>query len=586
MGRLTRPKTHQLAHALKQFRRRALRSASFSNPIYTLKLKGPHPLRLIATPRDPWAGDVISGSQILAGGFIREGQVLTPESSDKNVNTYVWRADDLWGDHNLPEGWKVWLHGFGWLRDLATVSDYAGARTRAEELVKGWLKRFDKWEPLAWRSDIVGRRLINWMAYAPLILSTNDHVYRSLVLNSMARQSRHLMRSIDDAPMGPPQLTASIGLIYAGLFLPNAPLRLKHGMGELNRQLQIQVLADGGMITRNPMDIHTVLRDLLALRDVFVQMDRDVPEYVQGAIDRMGPMLRSMCHGDGKLSLFNGSFEMNAAEIRETLNRIGEVGEPFGNAPHSGFQRLTRGQTVVIADIGPPSPMHFSYSDHAGTLSFELSDGQDRLIVNCGSAASLPEGRPSAFRRFRASSFSLMARATAAHSTLTLNDTNSSEVLENGYIGDGPTLVEFDRHDDSGGTWLEASHNGYEPRFGLLHKRRLFLDPDGGDLRGEDSLLRTGKRNRQDHYDIRFHLHPRVSATLDEDGTGVLLRLPSGRRWHFWVKGGKPMLDESLYLGKPHEPVKTRHIVVSGEVGAEDKVINWSLKRLGENEAS
>jgi uncharacterized heparinase superfamily protein len=586
MGRLTRPKTRQLAHALNQFRRKALRSVSFSNPLHALKLKGPHPLRLLGVPKDPWPGDLVSGARILAGGFICEGQILTPEGTDENSNVYFWTEDNLWAAQTLPEGWKIWLHGFTWLRDLATVTDQAAARARAEALVKGWLKRFDKWEPLAWRADILARRLISWMAYAPLILSTNDHVYRSLVLNSLARQSRHLLRSIDDAPLGPPQISACIGLIYAGLFLPNAPRRMKRGVSELTRQLQTQVLADGGMITRNPMDLYITLRDLVALREAFIQMHREVPGEVQGAIDRMGPMLRSLCHGDGKLSLFNGSFELNAAEIREILARIGDVGDAFGNAPHSGFQRLARGQTVVIADIGPPSPMQYSCNDHAGTLSFELSDGPDRIIVNCGSTSSLPEGRPSAFRRFKASSFNLMSRATAAHSTLVVNDTNSSEVLENGLIGDGPTLVEFDRHDDSGGSWLEASHNSYEQRFGLVHKRRFFLDLDGGDLRGEDTLVRRGKHNRVDHFDIRFHLHPRISAAPDEDGNGVTLSLPSGRRWHFWAKGGKPQLDESLYLGHPHEPVKTRHIVVSGEVGGEDVVINWSLKRLGENEVS
>lgn len=585
MGRLTRPRTNQLAHSLTQLSRRARSRVGFSNPIYGLKLKGPHPLRLLAAPKDPWSGDRVAGMQILSGGFSTAGQVLTPPNADKAVNIHPWTPEQLWSAQYFSKGWKVWLHGFSWLRDLSTVTDQAAARLRAEALVREWTRRFNNWDPLVWRPDVLAQRIMNWMAYAPLILSTNDHVYRSLVLNSMARQSRHLARSLEDAPIGLGQITAAVGLVYSGLFLPNAPGRLKRGLAELDRQLGLQILADGGIITRNPDDLHSALRDLVALRASLLQMNHDIPEGLQNAIDRIGPMLRSLCHGDGKLSLFNGSHEMTAAELTETLARVGDAGEAFGNASHTGFQRLARGDTVVIADVGPPSPLHYSRNNHAGTLSFEMSDGADRIVVNCGSAVSLPEGRPSAFRQIKASSFNLVSRATAAHSTLVINDTNSSEVLENGLIGDGPTEVDFDRHDEAGGIWVEASHNGYEERFGLIHRRRLFLDPEGSDLRGEDAVLRLGKRGRADRFDIRFHLHPRVAASIDEDGNGVMLRLSSGGRWHFRTKGGALTLEESLYLGRPHQPTKSQHIVVSGEVDNDETMINWSFKRLGEDEA-
>jgi uncharacterized heparinase superfamily protein len=586
MGRITRPKAHLMMQHFGQMFRRTLRSVSFSSPVYAMKLRGPHPLRLLATPKDLWAGDRVAGVQLLAGGFIGKGQMLMPFGVQKSANAHPWKAEDLWRAQDLSEGWKAWLHGFSWLRDLQTVSDHATARQRAEGLLKEWLKQFDKWDPLAWRSDILARRLMSWMTYAPLILSTSDHVYRSLVLNSMARQSRHLARSIEDAPLGLPQLVASIGLIYSGLFLPNAPQRLKRGIVSLERQLHLLILADGGIITRNPADLYDALRDLQGLREALEQMHQDVPEKLQDAIDRMGPMLRSFCHGDGQLALFNGSYEMKAADIKELLTRIGSAGEFFDNAVYMGFQRIARGQTMVIADIGPPAPLPYSYNGHAGTLSFELSDGADRMVVNCGSASSLPEGRPDAFLHLKAASFNALAQATAAHSTLVVDDTNSSEILENGFIGNGPTVVEYDRHDENGGTWLEASHNGYEPRFGLVHKRRFYLDPEGADLRGEDILVRTGKLNRADHFDVRFQLHPKVSAILDEAGEGVTLTLPSGRRWYFLAKGGRMTLDESIYLGKPHNAVKTRHISLSGEAGEGETLINWSFRRLGENETS
>ncbi len=581
MGRLSRPKTNRLNYALTRFCRKALLRIGFANPVYALKLKGPHPLRLLATPTTPWAGDPSIGAQLASGSFYHAGQTLFPATSSKNSEAYIWSAQELWQEQHLPKGWMIWLHGFSWLKDLAAAPDKNAARKRAETLTKEWLQHFDKWEAQAWRPDILARRLISWMTYAPLIISTNDHVYRSLVLNSMARQSRHLARSLEDAPTGTPRLVAVIGLVYTGLFLPSSNARLRLGITELERELQAQVLADGGTITRNPADLFELLRDLVALRAAFVQRDHDVPEALQGAIDRMGPMLKSLCHGDRRLALFNGSVETRAASIEETLTCIGDVGEAFGNAPHTGFQRLSRGRSLVIMDAGPPSPLHYSRNNHAGTLSFEMSDGPDRIVVNSGSAISLPEGRPAAFQNLKPSAFNLIARATAAHSTLVVNDTNSSEVLQNSFIGNGPTEVTFERHEEDGGIWLEASHNGYDERFSLIHVRRLFLNKTGSDFRGEDILRRSGRRlARSDGYDIRFHLHPRVETSIDEEGSGIILRMPSGQGWHFRARGGRVSLDESLYLGKPHQPATSQHILVTGQAGPGETVINWSFKCL------
>ncbi|MFX6930174.1 heparinase II/III family protein, partial [Acinetobacter baumannii] len=94
-------------------------------------------------------------------------------------------------------------------------------------------------------------------------------------------------------------------------------------------------------------------------------------------------------------------------------------------------------------------------------------------------------------------------RATAAHSTLTIDDFNSTAVLINGKLGNGVSEVEIDRKllapegGSSGATRLEASHNGYVSRYGLTHRRVLILRDDGSELRGEDVLLPTGRKGKR-----------------------------------------------------------------------------------------
>src|SRR4030095_6117955 len=92
-------------------------------------------------------------------------------------------------------------------------------------------------------------------------------------------------------------------------------------------------------------------------------------------------------------------------------------GTPVANAPYSGYQRLQAGGMVVLMDTGQPPPIALSHEGHAGCLSFELSSAQHRIVVNCG----LPGNNRESWRQ--------LARATAAHSTVTFNDSSSCRFL-------------------------------------------------------------------------------------------------------------------------------------------------------------
>jgi uncharacterized heparinase superfamily protein len=181
-------------------------------------------------------------------------------------------------------------------------------------------------------------------------------------------------------------------------------------------------------------------------------------------------------------------------------------------------------------------------------------------------------------------------RTTAAHSTMVVDDTNSSEVLSEGGIGRRADEVSCRRNAAQGATWLDMHHDGYGARFGLVHHRRLYLTSDGADLRGEDSL--TGGRPEESlPYALRFHLHPAVEARLEAAtplGEGVAaLTLPNGERWRFLALGGSLAIEDSVYLGEPGRQQPARQLVVSGETEpapAEDgfaALIKWAVKRSG-----
>src|SRR5690606_9771631 len=151
----------------------------------------------------------------------------------------------------------------------------------------------------------------------------------------------------------------------------------------------------------------------------------------------------------------------------------------------------------------------------ASTLAFELSDRGQRIIVNCGGAAFAGGQVP-----MRVESG---LRATAAHSTLVLDDANSTAVLINGKLGSGVSEVENDRRPlvaERGGTAprLEASHTGYAQRYGLIHRRILLMRDDGSERRGEDLLVPEGRKGKRGKvpFAIRFHTGPGIELRLSD----------------------------------------------------------------------
>ena len=276
----------------------------------------------------------------------------------------------------------------------------------------------------------------------------------------------------------------------------------------------------------------------------------------------MAPALRVLRHADGGLALFNGSKETSAALIDLALSQSGRNVRAPSALNEGGFHRLQAGRSLLIMDCGVPAAPKLDRFAHAGTLSFELSIGRDRLIVNCGADPAGPgEWRDA-------------CRATAAHSTLVIADTNSAELRPDG-LARRPESVVVQRQEANGAHWLDASHDGYRRPFGAIHHRRLYMAESGEDIRGEDAVEAASPQP----YVVRFHLHPDVDASLQQDGEAVLLRLPGGGGWRLRADGARISLEESVYLGGT-ELRRSEQVVLTGYQDGPQQV-KWAITKVG-----
>jgi uncharacterized heparinase superfamily protein len=531
-------------------------------PFHSFQLRGRFPLRLLAVPKDPIAGDKAIGEAMLLGSLVHGSE--------------SYPIDRLqFADPRFSAEYSDYIQSFAWLRDLAAAANREKGDKIAEKLVRKWVAAHaDQVSERAWRPDIWGRRILFLTAYAPYVLASKDLVYRSSVLNTLARGARHLDKGADKAPQGLPRIAAWIGVIASALVIQGGPARLSKGEAGLLRALDANLHDDGGLVSRSPLEQLKLVELLGQLRAVYYAGRRDLPDEIAEILAGSVAALLAVTLGDEALSSWQGGNMLGKRRVTAAIEGAGVTTRPLRQARGWGYQRLSARNSVAVLDAAPPPASRALNGGCASTLAFEFSDGANRLIVNCGGIGTVSNAMPPHLIQ--------ALRTTAAHSTLTLGDRNSTAVHEDGTLGKGVGQVELSRDETGGTTVVEATHDGYVRRFGFLHRRKLTLVSDGSELSGDDMLVGEGRKRRGGtSFAVRFHLHPLVEVTSTADGQGAILRVKGGSAWQFRCRGGLLSIEDSLWIDAAARPQGCLQLVVSGETPADGITISWVLKRAG-----
>lgn len=535
---------------------------TWRTPLHNMRLKGKYPLKLLAVLPDKVAGEARAGKAIRAGYFLFRGQKLAIADMDFN--------------QPMSTPLTEYLHGFRWLRDLASAATREQGAPVAEAVLRKWLAAHaEKPGEPAWAPENAGWRLIFWAAYAPYILSSTDLIYRSLLLTCFARTARHLDRSADKAPAGLPRLVAWGGVVAAGLLLPGGGPRRAFGEAGLKKALESALYNDGGIISRSPNDLLRAIELLGLVNAAYDAVNEEAPSFLTETLARTVAALLGITHGDGGLASWQGSGAVSAEQVERVVQASGVRTRPLRQARDWGYQRIATGATIVLVDAAPPPATRIAGVGCASTGAIEVSDGQDRLIVSCGGADLIGAHIPADLAQG--------LRSTAAHSTLILDERNSTAILNDGTLGRGVTEVELHRQELENGSRIEVSHDGYVRRLGYMHRRLLLVSNDGKDIRGEDMLLPTQRRKKPSAvpYVLRFHLAPHVDASLTADEQGALLRIDMAALWQFRAGAGKLSIEDSLWVDGEGRPHPTKQLVVSAMAEPGGNSLGWLLKRVG-----
>ena len=536
---------------------------TWRTPLHNMRLTGKLPLRLLAVPVDELPAEAGRGKALLMGKF----HFLGMEQSLRSID-YSQLA--------LPPVMLDYIHRFDWLRDLSAATNRSEAAPIAAAIIVNWFDgNAERIKAPAWSVENSTWRFLNMAAYAPMILSSNDPVYRSRILNHFARTARHLDQSAPRAGHRFTRLCGWLGVVAASLLLPEGNARRSVGERGLANAIQETVFDDGGVISRSPIQLIELIKLLTLLRQCYLARNKDIPEYLSDALARTVPALLGLTHADGGLGAWQGSAHIGGETINAIVAASAVRARPQRQALNWGYQRVAANASVLLFDAGPPPLAKQSPAGCASTLAFEFSHGSKRLIVNCGGSALIGASIPATLARG--------LRTTAAHSTLCLDDTNSTAILQAGQLGKGVSEVGLVRRDIDKATRIDATHDGYAHAFGFIHSRLLILRSDGLELRGEDTLLPHDKTKPRDNIPchIRFHLGPDIEISADENQKAMVLRVADGSSWLFFATAGEISLDDSLWVDESGRPHPSRQLVITSSTDKAGLSVGWQFKYLG-----
>ena len=543
----------QITHAIRGHAGRL----TYNSPLYNWSLGGTVPDKLLFSPCDLWQGDADNARWLVhSGAFTIGGDRLELHNAD-------------WHPRDVSAHWLGHIHGFDWVRDLRALGGDQG-RQSARYMIESWIDNHQNWDECTWRSDILGRRLGNWLAGYDFFGESTDAQFQEMFLDSVVRQVRHLGRSLPGLLSGLPLLYAIKGLAYGGLTLEGRENYLEHALHLLDEQIDKQILSDGGHITRNPQALLETIRILIDIRSALRHGGYPPIEKIQHGLDRAVPALRFFRHGDGGFALFNNCQQSAADIIKNTLMQAGSRARTLNSLPHSGYERITMGKSLLLADVGKPPVWPHDRNAHVAPLSFEFSHGRERIFVNCGTHPTSEKWQDA-------------LRSTPAHNALIIDDRNMCDLHKDGSMGHRPKTIVVDRDDQKKNNkqdvvLIDACHDGYVPVNGITHRRRFYMADKGHDFRGEDNLACAVGLSAPHDIAIRFHLHPKVKVSLVQSGTEALLRLGNGTGWRFTVTGGDLAIENSVYLGQGIRPRKTKQLVITGSMASDHRQFKWALQ--------
>jgi uncharacterized heparinase superfamily protein len=418
-----------------------------------------------------------------------------------------------WDRRYVSHLWNYQLHYFNCAVPCARAFVERGdvrVMRRCQELIESWMDGARVGQSDGWDAYPISLRVVNWIyAYALLADSYDDREFLWRWRASIYRQLDFLSRHLEHHLLANHLLKNAKALAVGGLFFADDPRGsrwLREGERLLRRELDEQVLADGGHYERAPMYHAIALADFaecFALLAAWKKARNERSPEGEGDAARLGAMadfLEAMTQPDGSLALFNDSANADGAAplpiIAAARAVCGDGGA--GRAlvfPETGYYawRSPGGEERIVVDAGPPAVDYNMAHAHCDLLSYELWLEGRPLVVDSG------------VHGYGGDRFREYARSTRAHSTVMFDGREQSEVWGTFRVARRAELLRAAAQGaEEAWEFCGAYSPYYDRRF--THERRVRREAHG------DWVITDTARGHARRAASFIHLHPDVEA--------------------------------------------------------------------------
>ncbi len=470
----------------------------------------------------------------------------------------------FWLENNKNEINK--LHNFFWLNLIDRKTDSKNIK----KIIYIWILKYSKYKQKIWETSTLSARIISWILNIDIILDNTTFEFKKKFLKNIISQSNHLKKNIKFEKDYLKKIEIFTTLILSGLIFKEYEDNYKLGLKELENHIKHLFDGNGFPLSRNPKDLLFCTKYLIFCREIIKDAQEYIPEFLENIIEKNLFCLNFIKYPNNHLPLFNGASEnivnqydeyLETSDKKKSENIIG------------GLFKLKYKSHIVFFDIGGPPKKNFSKCYQSGPLSFEYFLDGEKIISNSGFGENI------------SNKAELLSRLTACQTTLTLNDTSVTKfernILVNKVFGNSikNTFKTYDinvlKNDNLIG--CSASHNGYEKKFGCIHKREIFFDKENNYLKGTDHIFKK-KDGIPIRYVFRFHINPQLTVVKTMGGNSALIQVSKKKSLIFTIINETLEIEKSIFLGGK-KILDNACITISGNLVNKNKSFNWEIKK-------
>ena len=463
------------------------------------------------------------------------------------------------------------LHSFLWLAKL----DRKNSKIITKNIIKSWINNFFNYEPNTWEVSILANRIIAWSSNIDITLEDSEKEYKEKFLLSLIKQSNFLVKNLNNLFYDSKKIVCCSAIILSGMIFKDNDLNYKIGIKELEKTVKNYFDENGFPKSRNPEEVFISIKYLILVREWLKEAQKIIPNFLNEIIIKCGNCYTILSCSNKQFPLFNGATEINYTDY-DIFLKSQKYKFNSKNYEVADLIKIKKKKIEFFIDCGNPPPNNYTKIYQAGCLSFELSSNKQKIICNSG------------YGKYLSQNFTSISRTTAAHSTLHINDTSSCVFQKNYFINrvygnsviHKHKIVNKSYAEDKDFYSISASHNGYEKRFGCIHKRSIKILKNKDRILGEDEIKKNKNYLKPLTYSIRFHIYPDTKIVKTNAGNAILISLPNGEGWLLSTEKNNFEIEKNIFLGNKNKIANNESVSISGKISSEIILVNWKIEKI------